>query len=395
MILSVNKNSEPGKAAIIPEEKGYFTWHGGNVWEAAARINTQPEKIIDFSASLNPLGPPPEVVRLIKKNIRYVQYYPEPGAKRLRAALARWLGVPENSVIVGNGASEIISLFFWVLQLEKVLLPAPVYNDYARAARAAGSAVENISFWPDGNATFLARAAGRLIDNRSKALVFCNPNNPTGLFWEDMQLFLAESLARGAALLLDLSFLPFTSPDWLSWLKENCLPFIEKRYWESNLLIVLSLTKIFALPGLRLGVALGPPPLVRKLEAARDPWSVNVLAQLAGQQCLQAESYLVKTLALVQRERGYLYRSLKKLPGLVPFSSAANFLLVDCRQTGLEAAQIAARLAPGGYLIRPLADFEGLDAFYLRLAVRKRSENQQLLLLLKEVIDKKQLNGGF
>lgn len=360
--------------------------HGGNVWSVDRQ---SPERVYDFSANLNPLGPPAGVLDLLREKIGFVGFYPEPRARTLRLALAERLGLAEESVIVGNGASELISLFFLVQRPERVLIPAPTYGDYARAALSAGGEVDNFFFDTADFSCPLEVICEELARRCPDAFVFCNPNNPTGVFWEDVLPLLEVASAVGTSLLLDASFLPFTGVDWLDWPgREEFLPF-----WRDGALpgrgfpfIVISLTKIFSLPGLRLGFGVGPPPLIEKMEAARDPWSVNSLAQLAGLQCLREGDYLARSLALVGEEREYLYRGLKEQAGLRPFASRANFLLVDCRGTSMKAAEIASALLEKGVMIRDAGNFPGLDEFYLRVAVKKREENALLLKELGQVI---------
>lgn len=360
--------------------------HGGNIWTINSQKELAPRKVIDFSASLNPFGPPPGIFRLLREKIRYLQYYPEPYARTLGSACAEKLGVSADQVIVGNGASELISLFFLTTRPRQVLLPAPTYGDYARAARAAGSKVE-FFFSPDQFAYPLEALAREFTRSRCDALVFCNPNNPTGVFWEDVTPLLRETAAKGVPFLLDASFWPFTGIGWAAWREKNrLLSFLQEETDHFQFFLVFSLTKIFALPGLRLGIGVGSPVLIKKLKAANDPWSVNVFAQLAGLACLREQNYLKETVALVEKEREYLCRSFRKLPGLVVFPSRANFLLGNCRRTGRTSSGIAAALAKKGVLIRDASNFAGLDEYYFRLAVRKRSENRHLLRALKDVL---------
>ncbi len=362
--------------------------HGGNVWIAGGGGELAPGKVVDFSANINPLGPPPGVLSLLRKKTGYVRFYPEPHALTFRAACAEKLDVNPGQVIAGNGASELISLFFWTVRPRRVLIPAPAYSDYARAARAAGSRVD---FFPprEGFAYPLELLAREVLRSRCDALVFGNPNNPTGAFWEDVTPLIEAAAEKGIPFLLDASFFPFTGLDWPNWQKKNFFPL----FWESgdgrkgfHLFVVISLTKIFALPGLRLGIGIGPPALIERLAAAQDPWSVNVFAQLAGLACLDEKDYTAKAIALVEKEREYLRRGLQKIAGLRVFSSRANFLLAEGRHAGVSGAELAGALAKRGLLIRDAGNFKGLDEFYFRLAVRKRAENRRLLKALKEVI---------
>lgn len=362
--------------------------HGGNVWIVDGEKGPVPQKVIDFSASLNPFGPPPGICGLLRKKIDYLQFYPEPYARTFCAACAAKLGVGSGQVIAGNGASELISLFFWATRPRRVLIPAPAYSDYARAAFAAGSEVK-FFFSGEDFAFSLETLAREARLSRCDALVLGNPNNPTGVFWEEITPLLEGLAAKEFSLLLDASFFPFTGLAWPAWRERNrFLSFWQEdaRRAHAGLFIVFSFTKIFAFPGLRLGIGIGSPALIQKLKAANDPWSVNTLAQLAGLACLREEAYVQKTVAYVEKERKYLERGLKRIPGLVIFPSRANFLLINCRRTGRSSSEIAAALAPKGLLIRDAGNFPGLDEFFFRLAVRRRSENRYLLRALAEVL---------
>lgn len=369
--------------------------HGGDVWSSraggagAGPAGLTPLDVIDFSANINPLGPPARVRELLRANAGLVRFYPPPGAPALSAALNREFGAGAECVLAGNGASELIALFFWVLRLRRVLLVAPTYTDYLRAARAAGCAVE--FFNPRGEFAFpLPALAEKVRRSRCDALVFCNPNNPTGVFWDDLTPLLEAAREKKVSFLLDLSFFPFTGEDWAAWAGKNRL----FSYLDSPLFLVVSLTKIFALPGLRLGFGIGTEGLVRKMRAAKDPWSVNVLAQLAGLACLEEKEYLKKTVTLVNKEREYLAKGLGRIPGLKVYPSRANFLLVDSRRTGVSGAELAAALAKKDILVRDAGNFRGLDAFFFRVAVRKRKENRILLRAVREVLAGERASAG-
>ena len=161
--------------------------HGGNVYAAAAAHGLRPEDFCDFSSNINPLGPPPGLLPELKRHLeREICRYPAPQAAPFRGALARELGIPEEHLLIGNGANELIHLFFLWKRPKKVLIPAPTFSEYERAARLAGAEVEYFRLLPEEvlSEEILAaqiQAVQEQMDG-SDLIVFCNPNNPTGCF---------------------------------------------------------------------------------------------------------------------------------------------------------------------------------------------------------------------
>lgn len=363
--------------------------HGGQVWAAARQLGLSPGQILDFSANLNPFGPPPAVMECLRRNLSSVAWYPEPHAAALKRRLAEAAGRPPGEVAVGNGASELIYLSAQVLRPRKALIVSPTFGEYERALRFAGVAapvaVERfyLAVPRHGGEPFrlpVDRLLARLRCGSVDLVVVCNPNNPTGTLvaGDDLAAISRAARAQGAWLLLDASFLDFLPAP------EVGLP---PEPWD-RLIILKSLTKLYCLPGLRLGYMVAPADLVAAVEAARDPWSVNALAQIAGLQCLREEAYVARTREALPRfrrglEDGLRWLGRSCLPGLEVYPSAANFLLGRVPAAAGGAASLASRLVGRGILIRVAADFVPLDETYFRLAVRLPEENDRLLAQLQ------------
>lgn len=348
--------------------------HGGDLQAAAELFGFKPEDFCDFSSNVNPLGPPPGLVEELRKHLHLdLCQYPVPQARIFRKELAEFLDVEEKRLLLGNGASELIYLFFLWARPKRVLLPAPTFSEYERAARLAGAQVKRFSLLP-GKAIFSSRLKELL--PWGDCLVLCNPNNPTGVYYERETVagVLGEALKRGIMVFLDESFFFFTGRPW------------EKAFFHreaQNLWSVVSLTKIWALPGLRLGFLAGPPEEIRLLTEKGDPWRVNALAQRAGIYCLGCRDYLENTWKLVQEERAFLVKELKEIDALQVFPSESNFLLIRGEGQGFSSADLWRFLAARGLLIRNAANFPGLDQRYFRLAVLQREKNRRLVRELK------------
>lgn len=352
--------------------------HGGNVWLAEQTYGIPTQRLVDFSANINPLGPSPRATLAVLGALEHIKYYPEPQAETLRCELASLWGLSVDRLILGNGAAELIYALGQQLTPRRVLLPVPTFSEYG----ASFAAREQIPILLDRHQHFTLRPEKLYsLLQPEDLLIICNPNNPTGqlIKKDELRDLLDYTKARGTWVMLDEAFMDFVQPQQ---------SLLEEMSAYPNLIIVRSLTKIFALPGLRLGYLAAAPQIINKLANSLPPWRVNVLAQAAGLASLQDQAYLNQTLALVNQQRQYLGNGLGAIPGLRPLPAAANFILVDCRDTGYTATAIKDYLAPQGILLRLCHDFQGLNEHYFRVAVRTEEENIKLLKNLQRFLSK-------
>ncbi len=347
--------------------------HGGDVLAAAARWGLDPSEILDFSANINPFGPPRGVTKAARDALRSVARYPEPLARTLRAALALRHGVPEEAVLVGSGAAEVIHLLARLAAGRRVAVPVPGFAEYARAARAVGAVVVPT---PVGGAFATIPAAetgGAAPAEPTPALeagdlrFLCNPHNPTGRLLPPGDI-LRVADGTPATVVVDEAFIDLTDPGE----DASVLRHVMER---PNLVAVRSLTKFFAMPGLRVGYAVARPDLVSRLDAVRDPWSVSAPAQAAALAALADQAYARRTREWVRRERSYLAGELAGLPGFAIEPPSANFILVRAPEP---VWSIQNRLGPRGILVRDCRSFDGLTERHMRVAVRSRAENRRL-----------------
>lgn len=382
--------------------------HGGNLLRAAARYGLPPEEFIDFSASLNPLGPPPGVIERLRARLGAgAARYPDPDATAARAALAARLGVPREAVLVTNGGAEAIHLAVRAALAgagtpapkaeaggpaagagapaprpapPRLVLPAPTFSEYARAARAVDAPVVRVPLSPDDGFRIDPDALAAVL-RPGDLLFLANPNNPTGTLMSraDLERLVARAGATGATLAVDEAFLGFVAGG-------EALSLAARAAARPDLLVVGSLTKLYCLPGLRLGYAVATPERIAALAALQPAWSVNAPAQEALLACLEQADFAARTPAVVEAERTRLARALYTLPGLRAFPSRANYLLVDCRAAGRTAADLADALGRRGILIRDCGGFPGLDPHYFRVAVRGLRENEALVAALRDAL---------
>ena len=354
--------------------------HGGNVYAWARERGGSLNGVLDYSANINPLGLSEHVQAAIVQSVGQVIHYPDVEAALLKTAISSYYQVDTAYITAGNGAVELLYVLAHSLRPKRVLIPVPAFCEYERAARAAGADIEYVYALPEHN---FALDVKSLCDCLSRVdMVFIgNPSNPTGTLLPVSQLEQLLFAARQAKVMvvMDESFMDFIIDGG----KYTCRPLL-KQY--DNLVILHSLTKFYAIPGLRLGFALAHPGLTARLHAAKDPWNVNSLAQAAGVAALADQEYQQKSRGIINYEKGALYEGLKALPGLKPFMPSVNYILIDTSLSGHSAACLRQRLAASGILIRDCSNYPGLSPYYMRVAVKLAEQNKMLLEHLEQVL---------
>ncbi|MFC4103469.1 threonine-phosphate decarboxylase CobD [Paenibacillus xanthanilyticus] len=364
--------------------------HGGDLLTAQELYGLPAEQFADFSANMNPFGPPAVVGELLRAYAEAIGRYPDPAVRGLRRKLAGHHGISEDELLVGNGAAELIDLAVRVLQPAEVVLAQPCFAEYGDAARKNGTPIRTIRLTPDSQFALGGedveqtvrelRAAGR---SAGDALWFLgHPNNPTGQLIEPETIRLL--LDRGERVVLDEAFMDFVgSESRYSFLREAA------RTEGGRLIVIRSMTKFYAIPGIRLGYMVACAATIASLRERQVPWSVNSLAQLIGEAVLAEEEYARRTLDWLREERAWLSAQLEEL-GLVVAEGHVNYVLFRIPPSfGLSAGELQRKLGERGVLIRDASHFEGLDETYCRIAVRFREEHIRLLEALQAA-----LHGG-
>lgn len=353
--------------------------HGGNIREALKKYRLTGDKAIDFSASINPLGFPQSLNKIIFDNLNNIQHYPDPDCVDLKNELSRYSGVSKNNLLVGNGSIELIYLIALALRPKRVLIQLPAFSEYERAALAAGG--KCLFLKADEKNGFEINAGHVLKSIRSANLVFiCNPNNPTGfLFDKETIMFLAKGCEKkGALLVVDEVFMDFVEEK----ARASLLKFASR---SEYVMVLQSLTKFFAISGLRLGYLAAGKQLIRKISLYQPPWSVNSLAQLAGASFLKDRAFIRRSRQYVFKQRKELFAELSKIRYIQPYSASANFIFCKILNKKIDSSRLSDYCGKKGVIIRDCGNFRGLDNSYIRIAVRKKEQNAKLIGILKEL----------
>jgi threonine-phosphate decarboxylase len=356
--------------------------HGGNIHRASEILNMEMYDILDFSANISPLGIPEALKEIILSNMETLTHYPDPEYYRLRSRLSDYTGLPSCNIIPGNGSSEIIFLLLKVLRPGNILIPAPSFSEYEKAAIDAGIGITLFELKEDDDFRLNIKSLKDEISAGTDCVMLCNPNNPTStlISYEGMKLVIEHASRYKTTVIIDEAFIELTTGG-----TSNSMATLVKDY--DNLFIIRAFTKVFAVPGLRLGYGMGNEKLVEQMRSKQQPWSVNALAACAGEFIPGAGEYLQRIKAWLVQEKEWLFERLKEIASVKVFQPETNFILVKLPDTGPDSATLKERMAKKGVLIRDASNFRFLNNRFIRVAVRDRESNKRLIEVLKEELD--------
>ncbi len=352
--------------------------HGGDIFGAARRLGVPPPRLIDFSANINPLGLSPKAYRRLKRELHTVCHYPDQRQEELRSLIASKQKIDAECIVFGNGATQLLYAIARCLKPRKALLIVPSFSEYPAALAPAQCDIKQFRLLPKNGFCLGAEVfLENLEEERPDLVLLANPNNPTGtVIPHDVLVQIARLCRRtGTHFVVDESFIDFTQEPSLVTLAA------EGRY----LIVVRSMTKFFALPGLRIGYLVAHRSVAQMLSRALEPWSVNTLALAAAVESMKDSSYRKRTLELVTKEREFLFAGLRKLGWLEPFPSQTNFVLARIKSQRLQGDVLRQKLESMRLLIRDSCGFKGLGPRYVRFAVRSHKENKRLMSTLRVV----------
>jgi len=351
------------------------------VYAFARAHSLQPEEVLDFSASINPLGWPRGMVTAYRRAFRRVAHYPEPYAETLTAVLAQYHGLAPTSILVGNGSTQLIYLLARVVVPRRVLVVAPSFSEHETAFRLAGTQVSRFFLRPPTFALAIDKLKNALAVGYD-ALIITNPNSPTGV------LIPRTVMTEIACLCRQLRMQLIVDETFVDWVEEESLKHFATE--NTSVIVLRSLTKFFALPGLRVGYLIAHPTLTSRLREHMEPWSVNSIAQAVAIPCVRDQSFIERSRRFIERERSWLVNRLTTISGLQVFSSVANFLLLRITTKGLDASTFCQHGEEARVLIRECRNFPGLGKQFFRIAIRTRREHRRLLVLCETVFNKGQ-----
>jgi threonine-phosphate decarboxylase len=336
--------------------------HGGNPSDG----------VLDFSASINPLGPPRAALDAYHASVAHIASYPPAYPRHLEATLARWLGVEPECVLAGNGTTQLIYLLARVLKPRSPVIVTPTFSEIANSLIIEGIEPRALNTTSECNFQLHPEAAIKCLRDGADAIFIGRPNSPTGtiLTMDEAVEIAAEYERRDSWCVFDEAFIDFVQD------ARSSVAFAEK---NRKCIVLRSLTKIFTLPGLRVGCVVGHPEAIGKLREAIEPWSVNAVADHVTRACLEvADGFVRETREFVSVEVARMADALSQLPGIHVFPSVANFMMMEVEGELIPGA-FGKHLLEYGIGVRNLRGLAGCRAGLYRIGIRSRSDNDRFL----------------
>jgi threonine-phosphate decarboxylase len=340
--------------------------HGGRVHEAARRLGVDPASILDFSANLNPLGPPEGMIAALHSALPHaLSAYPDTDAPAVCELLCKRHRTMHENLVLGHGGAALLLLALRALAPRRVLVPQPCFSEQPRALAAVGAEMAPLAL-PEMRLRLEDLDPDRF---GCDAVLLTNPHNPTGQLIPKADLRRWIKAHPHAALLVDEAFMDYAEA-------ESVLPEVLAR---PKTVVLRSLTKFFAMPGLRVGYAYADVSTAARMRELQEGWPVGQLELVAAEAALRDEAYAARTLELFHEEAPRWAQALRGL-GLRVFPSAGPYVLVQL--PGSFGSRLAELLAQDGILVRTCAAWPGLDDRFVRLAVKDADAHERLLARL-------------
>lgn len=330
------------------------------------------KEVFKMTSNENPLGPSPKAVKAIKDNLFKINRYPDSNGFYLKNKLAKSLNLKPGNILLGNGSDEIIDIIIktFVEDDENIITADVTFLEYEILAKVNNRRVVTV---PLKYFKYDLEAIRRKIDSKTKLIFIANPNNPTGTYITKHEVRdFVKTLPEGAIVVLDEAYETF--------IDVNDFPESISQIGNKNVIIMKTFSKVYGLAGLRIGYAIANPELIAFMEKARQPFNVNLLAQVAATAVLEDKAYLKKSRDVILQGKKYLYDELQKL-GLAFVPSVANFILID---VGRDGVSIFKELLRYGIIVRDMKQY-GLKN-YIRVTIGTKKENEKFIRYLRKVL---------
>ena len=365
-------------------KKRRFISHGGDIWGFSRKYNIPMEDVLEFSGPINFLGPPAKAIEAVKQHAKLIRFYPDPNPVEFKEEIAKYVGcgVKKENILLGNGSIELIYLITEILPRNfKALIPIPSFSEYEKATLRVGS--EPIFIQLPQDFSLETEKIKKAITEDTKIVSICNPHSPSGTLYNKEALLDLIEFCNNKNIIfsVDENYIEFADKSL-----DNTLAGMVKNY--ENLFIIRSVTKFYGMAGLRFGYAVAAGTLIDKLETMRLPWSINGLACQVTLAAFNDTQFIEDTKQTIAKEREALAKSLGEIEGLHVYPSVTNFLLVKIQNHKITSTMLKELLAKEHILIRDCCTFMGLDDHYFRLTVRSAKDNQKLVEMIKQTLNK-------
>ena len=377
---TLRKTLLQGKRDIMIKHKDHF--HGSDLEAIEKYYHIKKEDIFSFSANVNPLGISYQLRSTLADNLDAITTYPDREYTALRTCIATYAGTQPENVIVGNGSTELISLFIQTKHPKKALVLGPTYSEYEREIALGGGTTLYYPLKEENGFQMDVEDFCKHLSDQLELLVLCNPNNPTStaITCSQMRRILDACLQYGIFVMVDETYVEFAP-------EEKEVTSIPLTNYYTNLIILRGTSKFFAAPGLRLGYAVtGNQDLIKAINTRKNPWTINSLAEIAGRLMFPDEEYIQHTRELISGERDRLFHELSTWDSVTVYEASANFILMKIRKPGVTSQDLFDHCIRKGLMIRDCSTFPFLDDHFVRFCVMLPEQNERLLEAFREVL---------
>ncbi len=357
-------------------------FHGSDLEKVEQAYNIPKEEIISFAANVNPLGVSFRLRETLANHIDAITSYPDREYTSLRTAIGNYVHAPIGHILVGNGSTELISLFIQLRKPKKALIIGPTYSEYEREVSLGGGRCHYFPLKEEDNFKLNLSGLFFALEANIDLLVICNPNNPTSshIRRHDMRKLLDVCKQKDIFVMVDETYVEFAED-------MEQITSIPLTNYYNNIIILRGISKFFAAPGLRLGYAIcGNKELLHEINQKKNPWTINTLASIAGEIMFSDEEYKEETKQLIGKERKRICERLSNCPNLKVYPASANFVLVRILKEGITSEDLFEVAIEKGYMVRDCSTFPFLDNHYIRFCFMEPEQNDGLVDTILEVL---------
>ncbi len=347
--------------------------HGGNLDFIEEHFNINKNDIIDFSDNINPLGAPPIIKKRMDELYSLLNVYPDENYKKLKTAIASYTNTLADNILVGNGATELISALIHSLKPKKSLIILPTYSEYEKELIKENSLINYFEVTENDDFKLNTKKLLEHLTPDIELLIFCNPNNPTGYATPTSELeeILVHCEKNNTVVLLDETYVEFSKNN------KGATPLVEK---YTNLFIIRGTSKFFAISGLRLGYAIcSNEDILNRVSGLLIKWNVNVVAEFLGQLIFTDTDFINKSIELRNNEYAKFKNYFSKIDKIKMFESDTNFILFKILSDDIDLEKLFIYMLENNILIRNLTFSKGLSSKYFRICIQKPEDNDKFL----------------
>lgn len=352
--------------------------HGANLYDLSSKLGFSKEEFMDFSSNINPLGSSKLAKEYIINNMDMVSMYPDPDYINLKKSISTYCNCDENNIILGSGATELISAFIETVNPSKALLISPAYSEYEKELKKINCNI--IKYYSKEENDFKINVDDlikTINSDKYQLIIICNPNNPTGFTFSTNQI---EKIVKNtsAFVMVDETYIEFTDTKTFS-----STQLVDE---NNNLFIIRGTSKFFSTPGIRLGYGLiGNNEVKDIINSSLDLWNINIFASAMGEIMFTDSNFIDTTTNIMLKERDYLIKELSSLNELKVYESQGNFILCNIKSKRLTSKELREYLIPHKIIIRDCSSFDGLNKYYFRVCILRPESNKILIDNLKNI----------